>query len=769
MKNFILIILATLSIFQLSAQEYFYYYKGEKKYLELNTDYIFIAADNKASLQNAQLSTLMDIKKSTQIHEDNTAKRLFKPINFVPKNSFKYWKKIKVNKHLSGVSYKSQLQQLRHDNSKLIIAPYLKGKSSDAIGVSNYFKVKLKHQDDFKILLEQIEAHQVELVGYNKFMPLWFTLSVTPNTHDAMQMANIFYETGLFQYAEPSLLVKVRTNSTESQTNIKNIVNIPNFNNNTSPNSPNDEYYDDQWYLKNNDYEGIDINVEPAWNITKGADAVIAIIDDGIQMDHPDLVNNIVGTGYDAFTGTSPSVVRLRHATPCAGIAGAEGNNDEGISGVAPNCGLMSVSNHFFGDEEIISDNLADGINWAWQNGADVLSNSWGGDDLEFQLLDDAIDAALTQGRGGLGCVVVFGSGNDSTDGAQYPANSDHRILCVGGIDRCGIRSKGVGGDIPSCEIWTSGGSNFGDPIDVVAGGTRISTTDNTADQNASTGYNPFWDFDNEYVNKDYTVGFSGTSAACPQVAGVAALVLSVNPNLRGIEVNDIIEQSAQKINSRPDLYTYENNPDRPNGLWNNELGYGLVDAYQAVLLALDCEVDLTLSGTINSNHYEAGISITATGNIGTNQSVTFDAGGHIELNNLFDANSANGSTFSAYIEGCLPDQNAAKTSNDSDDNAGMYVIEKTTSQTSPIDLKNYPNPFTGQTTIAFTLLKDTPITLTVSDATGRELLVLLNDVVKEQGAHSINFDGSNYPAGIYYYTIQAGEYTGVQKMVLIK
>lgn len=76
-------------------------------------------------------------------------------------------------------------------------------------------------------------------------------------------------------------------------------------------------------------------------------------------------------------------------------------------------------------------------------------------------------------------------------------------------------------------------------------------------------------------------MAFNGTSAACPFVAGVAALVLSVNPNLTQKQVKDIIEQTAQKI--RPDLYDYNTYATRPNGTWNIQIGYGLVDAYAAV------------------------------------------------------------------------------------------------------------------------------------------------------------------------------------------
>ena len=86
-----------------------------------------------------------------------------------------------------------------------------------------------------------------------------------------------------------------------------------------------------------------------------------------------------------------------------------------------------------------------------------------------------------------------------------------------------------------------------------------------------------------DYTNRDYTVWFNGTSAACPHVAGVAALILSVRPNLTGQQVRNIIEQTAQKVGG----YSYATTSGRPNGTWHQETGYGLVDAYAAVRKAL--------------------------------------------------------------------------------------------------------------------------------------------------------------------------------------
>ncbi|WP_339612149.1 S8 family serine peptidase [uncultured Xanthomarina sp.] len=110
----------------------------------------------------------------------------------------------------------------------------------------------------------------------------------------------------------------------------------------------------------------------------------------------------------------------------------------------------------------------------------------------------------------------------------------------------------------------------LGDELDIMAPGTYIPTTDPTI---------------NGWVSEDYYFDFLGTSAAAPHVSAVAGLILSVNPNLTNLQVNDIIESTAQKVNENT-LYSYQNHTNRPNGTWNNEMGYGLVDAHAAVVLA---------------------------------------------------------------------------------------------------------------------------------------------------------------------------------------
>jgi len=133
------------------------------------------------------------------------------------------------------------------------------------------------------------------------------------------------------------------------------------------------------------------------------------------------------------------------------------------------------------------------------------------------------------------------------------------------------------------------------------------------------------------------------------------------------------------------------------------------------------------LSGTINSGIFFVQDYIHAEGQISAGSTVIFGAGNHIDLLPGFDAKGNTGTDFNAFTQDICP-------------------VNKQETDDKQIAIRNYPNPFTEQTTIEFELSKDTPVSL-----------------------HSATFDGSNYPVGMYYYTIQAGEYIGTQKMVLIK
>ena len=303
-----------------------------------------------------------------------------------------------------------------------------------------------------------------------------------------------------------------------------------------------DPDFGELWGLYNSEYLGTDMSICSAWNYATGQGIKIAIVDQGIELTHPDLSENCYILSYDTETSSSPSRVYGEHGTHCAGIAAAVRNNGIFTVGVAPDAKLISVSNSLSGASV---SNLANGINWAWNNGADIISCSWWCNQSE--MIEDAIDNALFLGRNHKGCIFVKSAGNrhaaTSPEGSSisYPGDYRPEVLTVGAIKKTGVRANF---------------SSTGPALDVVAPGVDIYSTV----PNGGMAY------------KD------GTSMATPHVAGLAALILERNPRLTGQQVRDIIEKTSKKVGST----SY--NINKPNGTWNSYYGYGLVDAHQALL-----------------------------------------------------------------------------------------------------------------------------------------------------------------------------------------
>lgn len=350
----------------------------------------------------------------------------------------------------------------------------------------------------------------------------------------------------------------------------------PNFIRMIKPHT-NDPFFSSQWAINNQGYLGgtvdADMDVDDAWNYTTGEGIKVAIIDTGVDLNHPDLQGNLL-TGYDATGGSSSgNQTGNAHGTACAGIVAAKGNNNKGTAGVAYNAKIIPI--RIFVGVSTNDNWVANGINWAWQNGADVLSNSYGGGSYS-STIESAINNAVSNGRNGKGSVVLFSSGNDNGS-VNFPSTVGNAIS-VGASSMCDERKTPT-----SCdgEYWW--GSNYGTQLDVVAPGVKIFTTDISG----SSGYN----------SGDYKSDFNGTSSACPNAAGVVALILSANPNLTQQEARGILERNTDKVSG----YNYSNTSNQSNGTWNNEVGYGRINAFTAVQSAL--------SSTVSQSHYITGPS----------------------------------------------------------------------------------------------------------------------------------------------------------------
>ena len=540
MKNKIYItILYALFSFSLIAQqtsEKFYYYQGKKISLQQRTDKMYLKFEPNANKE--QIRAIISSDTSLQASDVNLDDHFS---NFIIL-------KAKKGKQISSTTMKSFKKR-----AEIVSATPLLQYNNASQGLTDEFVVKLKETTSYEQLEELAKQNNCKVEKENQFVKNQFMISVSKSSDlDALQMSNLFFETGLFEFSEPNFVILDAFNS-------------------------DDTHFDQQWALKNTGQNGgttdMDIRAEQAWTISTGANVKVAVVDMGVDLTHPDLQEHLL-TGFDASgtnSGGAPVWSGDNHGTACAGIIGAVQNNKEGISGVAPNCSIIPIHvNDNFG---YINQNwAATAIDWAWRNGADVISNSWGGGSPNTSLTN-AINNAATQGRGGKGCVIVFSSGNDNATTVQYPADLTN-VIAVGAVDRCGVRSGRIDIVPNSCDPWCptcKPGSTYGSALSVVAPGSNIYTTD----RQGTAGYNTA-----DGANGDYYSGFGGTSAACPYVAGVAALILAVNPNLTQFQVRQAIESSCTKLRYNFG-YVY------PNGTWNNEVGYGLVNAYKAILASL--------------------------------------------------------------------------------------------------------------------------------------------------------------------------------------
>lgn len=322
---------------------------------------------------------------------------------------------------------------------------------------------------------------------------------------------------------------------------------------------PDDTLYLNQWNMAQ--IEAGDIEFR-GWDLSTGnSNVVICVLDEGCDLSHPDL--NYFSNGINLGTMAGNGGPTGNHGTACAGIAAALINNNLGVAGLAGNCLILPLSFQNWTDAEV-----AAGINYAADNGADVISMSFGqygtGDGLapsgwDFDIIDPAIENAIDKG---LLLVAATGNENISTFN-RYPARHD-LVVAVGASDQNDNRKSPTS---PDGENW---GSNYADGVSVVAPGVLIPTTDRqgTAGYNTSAG-----------TAGDYYLQFNGTSSATPHVAGLAALIKVVCPTRSNIDIRDIIERTAEKVGS----IAYTNDPKYPNGTRNQNMGYGRINVADAL------------------------------------------------------------------------------------------------------------------------------------------------------------------------------------------
>ncbi len=325
---------------------------------------------------------------------------------------------------------------------------------------------------------------------------------------------------------------------------------------------PDDPYAASQWHLENDGENGalqdVDIDAETAWVFATGKGQRIAILDTGVDLDHPDLdvVSGWDYIGQDGDSSPDPDYDGWPHGTASAGVAGAIGNNGIGGAGVAYDAEIYAI--RFLGgylSESEIYESFAE----AADAGVAVLSNSWGASDECANigvnaLYEEALDYVEKRGRDGLGAAFVQSAGNSGCDFSSNGNMTNKAVFSVGAIDS---RDRRVGY------------SSYGDLLDIVAP-TGLITTDVAGDG----GYGPYGE------DHDYSGFYSGTSASAPVVAGVFALMFEANPRLTVKEARRVIQDTAEKIDIAGGDYDEDG--------WSPYYGWGRIDAGAAVLAVVN-------------------------------------------------------------------------------------------------------------------------------------------------------------------------------------
>ncbi|MDC9825834.1 S8 family serine peptidase [Devosia sp. ZB163] len=303
---------------------------------------------------------------------------------------------------------------------------------------------------------------------------------------------------------------------------------------------PNLPAYPGQWNLRRIRAYGPGRTAHDVVATGSGFDVIIAVIDSGCDLTHPDIAY-VAGSGGISGNGSNTGVPGFAagHGTMVAGIAGATSHNLKGVASVAGYWSrIMPLAFSSFTNTE-----AARLINFAVANGARVINMSWNTTGWPSTLVTDR---ALNDANGVVLCAAAGNGGGVIT----YPATHPNVIAC-GAVNNNDRRANF---------------SNFGTPLSVVAPGVDVPTT-------TTRGSGTLSDLD----RKDWVHDFTGTSAAAPHVAGLAAMLIAIEPTLTPAEIRAIIEGTSNRVPPSP------YNGQSENGPWNTFVGNGRIDAMDAV------------------------------------------------------------------------------------------------------------------------------------------------------------------------------------------
>lgn len=521
MKKISVFISFLFSVCYISSQNNVFIYneKGIKEYFEVNNNVRYIQLDKN---DDKQVSSLIKLSSKVDTMAENIVKLHLTEANIKEFDE--------IISHYNSIQHSKELFFLSDHTIQFCF---------------NTLIVKTKNDTE---LSEILVTYDIPYTTYKPFGADKNGYLIELSESKSLECANVLFETGKFDYSVPAFY---RENIQENP------------------------LYPIQWNLSNNGQycgtSGVDINVEPAWQLTSGEGIIVAVIDNGVQLDHPDLVSNML-PGYDAM-GVHSNGSHLNqddHGTKCTGVI-VGNNNDIGISGIAYNGKVLPIRAgngiYMYDVAEI------EAFNYLLTTDVDVVSCSWGGGSTNPELTS-VINRLSARGRGGLGCPIFFASGNNNSPTVLYPASLPNTIA-VGAISPCGERKSHF-----SCDGESDWGSNYGEGLDVVAPGVLIPTTT---------------------INSGYVHDFNGTSAACPHAAATMALILSANPCLSVSEARRILSESCDKLSN------FNFDEQRDFGSWDSHVGYGKINATAAVLKALGIDSQNCTTGgdvTAVTNNY---------------------------------------------------------------------------------------------------------------------------------------------------------------------
>ncbi len=519
-KKFTFLIFGSVLLFSLTSVLYavdstnqdqtpnYYYYQGERIELELDRSRVAVLyTDQSSSTERAMIYSKSKYTVASESQIDD-----------------RNWSFLELNNQLPDVAASSEIiKSLAASTEVKFASPVFKGYYHGWMVITQdiLIKIKTEHLVSANEILNEIapkastiEENVADITGVYKIR------SVQKNGYDVLSKANQFALDPRIEWAEPDAKISGK----------ESLI-------------PNDTYFSNVWGIYNIGQAvgtfDVDMDGELAWDITTGVSSIkVLIIDVGVQQDHPD-INQFPGSDFTNEIGNGGPLNECdNHGTAVAGCVSATINNNLGTVGIAPTC--KSVSARTFisnipcnGGWSANYSWTADALAWAEAQGVQVTNNS------NYYGSPSSIVTAKYQSTYDNGMVHFASAGNDAEEGVGYPASLT-TVNAVSAIDR--------NGNLASF-------SNWGAQISFSAPGVSVFTTDRTGS--------------NGYENGDY-VWANGTSFASPYAAGVAALVLSVEPSLTAPEVEEKMRCAADDYGDPGFDYIY---------------GYGFVNAYNSISL----------------------------------------------------------------------------------------------------------------------------------------------------------------------------------------